>query len=273
LAKKKNRKRIARPAAIAIALASLLTASNAAAGGPFEPQPPDYMIEIVPGVPLSFDLEGKLPAETDSVRFDIDGKPFMTDYFAPYGDEISTRFIDRRGVSFDTVHDFNILAMPFFPEDPVTVAEYHLLVHQMPVIPRFRTLPLVRENRRKLVGFQLRGVSGRSKVRMWGRGFERLRGREQLPLRLVRAGEGGRTYAVRGGLTWRRGAAPHVVISVHPGFQMKHGAFVLGRVYTGVLRTQRDGDTNIRRIGPPDWCTDEISRRDRPPPRQSCDHF
>jgi hypothetical protein len=230
------------------------------------------MIEIIPGIPLTFELDDKLPPETESVRFEIDNKPFVTDHFAPYGDYIPTESIERRGISFDTVHDFDIVAEPFFGE-ATTIAEYHLLVHEMPVIPRFKPLPLVREKRRKLIGFQLRGLRGGSRVMMWGRGFTELRGRQQLGIRLIRVGERSRTYTVRGGLTWRRGAVPLVMISVHPRSKIKNQAFIRGRLYTGVLRTSRSGDTKIRRIGSPDWCTDEISRRHRPPPRRSCDHL
>jgi hypothetical protein len=261
-------------AALVVALVFLLPmTSRAVAGGALEPQPPDYMIEIVPGAPLVFDLDEKLPADTDSVRFDIDGKPFVTDHFPPYGDYIPTKFISRRGVSLETVHDFTIVAMTFFESAAVTIGDYHLLVHRLPVIPRFQPLPLVRENRRKLVGFQLRGVSRGSRVKIWGRGFRHLRGRQQLPLRLVRIGEHSRTYTVRGGLAWRRGAAPHVLISVHPRYRIRNGSWIRGRLYTGVLRTTRGGDTNIRRIGSRDWCTDEISRDHKPPPLRSCDYL
>lgn len=273
MAKKRNRRRASVAAWLGVGLASFVMASSSTAGGgPTEPQPPDYMIEIVPGVPLIFDLDGKLPAETESVRFEINGKPFVTDYFAPYGDFIPTKFIERRGISFDTVHDFDIVAEPFLGE-AVTVAEYHLLVHELPVIPRFKPLPLVRENRRELVGFQLRGLRGASRVMMWGRGFRELRGRQQLQIRLIRVGERSRTYTVRGGLTWRRGAVPQVTISVHPRSKIKDGVFVRGRLYTGVLRTSRGNDTKIRRIGAADWCTDDISRDHRPPPRRSCDRL
>lgn len=246
--------------------------STALAGGPTEPQPPDYMIEIIPGTPLTFELEDKLPAETDSVRFEIDHKPFVTDYFAPYGDYISTSSIERRGIRFGVVHDFDIIAEHFFGET-TTIAEYHLLLRRLPVIPRFKPLPLVRENRRQLIGFQLRGLRGNSKVMMWGRGFRELRGRQQLGIRLIRVGERSRTYTVRGGLSWRRGAVPMVIISVHPRLRIRDQAFVRGRLYTGVLRTSRGGDTKIRRLESRDWCTSEISRRHRPPRRRSCDHL
>lgn len=257
---------------MAVAIVALAIPFTAEAGGPTEPRPPNYMIEIIPGVPLVFELEDKLPAETESVRFEIDGNPYLTDDFAPFGDFIPTTFIDRRGVSFNTVHDFHIIALPLFSE-PITIAEYHLLVREMPVIPRFHPLPLVREGRRELVGLQLRGVNGRTRVKIWGRGFRQIPGERELHLRLAHAGQHGRTYTIRGGLTWRRGAVPHLIVSVDPHYKMVHGAFVRGRVYTGVLRTRRGGDTNIHQIGNPEWCTDEISRRHKPPRRRSCHHL
>ena len=258
-------------ALLALTLTWMLAAPTARAGGSFEPQPPDYMIEIVPGIPLSFELSDDIPFEAFSVRFDIDGKAFVTDHFAPYGDYIPTKFIERRGVSLDTVHDFDIVAEPF-SGPPVTVAEYHLVVHKMPVIPPIQPLPLVRENRTELVGFQLRGVGKGSKVRAWARGFRETRGRPLIPLRTIRMSENSRTYTVPGGLTWHRGAQPRVTFSVYDG-EIKYGVSTLGRIFTGALRTGRDGDTTIRGLSDANRCTREISRNLRPPPLHDCERL
>jgi hypothetical protein len=271
LARPKNRRRALAAALLALTLIPVLAVPAAQAGGGFEPQPPDYLIEIVPGIPLVFELKDEIPFEPFSVRFDIDGKEFVTDHFAPYGDYIPTRFIERRGISFETVHDFNIVADPLTGPE-VTVAEYHLLVHEMPVLPPFQPLPLVRENRTELVGFQLRGVRKGSKVRAWARGFQETRRRQLIPLRPIRISENSRTYTVPGGLTWRRRAQPQVTFSVHSG-EVKYGVGTLGRIFTGALRTGRDGDTRIRGMWNANRCTDEISRDLRPPPLHDCERL
>lgn len=142
---------------MAALLSSATFAPAAGAGGALEPQPPDYLIEIVHGQPI-YDLVFPAPPEdVESVRIEVDGIPVLTDDFPPYADRIFTKRFDRLGISLETVHTFTVSAVPYFG-NPVPLAQYHLLIHPLPVIPRVHVYPLVLKGRTHLVGFQLHGT-------------------------------------------------------------------------------------------------------------------
>jgi hypothetical protein len=249
-------------------LAALLSSATfvpvAGAGGALEPQPPDYLIEIVRGQPI-YDLVFPTPPEdSEGVRIEVDGTPVLTDDFPPYADRIVTKRFDRLGISLETVHAFTVSAVPFFG-DPVALAQYHLLIHPLPVIPRVHVYPLVLKGRTHLVGFQLLGIPRKAQVMAWGRGFRSTRGNYPLPLRRTKVGDSSRTYLVPGGLDWRRGSRPRLIFSIVPT-----DLETRGRIYTGLLKTDRAGNTRIHHIDDWDSCASYASNGHRPPRKVSC---
>lgn len=253
-------------AGLAALLSAAAFATSARAGGALEPQPPDYLIEIFRGQPIYDLVLPALPEDTEAVRFEVDGVPVLTDDFAPYGDHIPTKRFDRLGISVGTVHTFTITALPFI-SDPVKVADYHLLIHPLAVIPRVHVYPLVFKGRTHLVGFQLHGIPRQAQVMAWGRGFRSTRANYPLPLRRTKLGDSSRTYLVPGGLDWRRGSRPHLTFSIVPPYSYPE---TRGRIYTGVLKTDRAGNTGIRHLGDWDSCASYLSNGHRPPRKVSC---
>lgn len=256
-----------------IATQAALATGAAHAGGPVQPQPPDYLIEIVRGQTIYVELPAVDESTVDEVRIDVAGQPVKTLDFPPFDAAvIPTKNFERRGIAVGVIHPFTISTVQF-PGAPVEVAEYSLLIRPLPVIRRVHVRPLVIENRTSLVGFQLRGISRGTQVRAWGRGFRNTSSRRPLPLFLMKIGPSSRTYVVPGRLDWAPRSRPHVTFSLVPRFgTLRNGFSVLGRIFTGVLKTNRTGDTSIRQTNPWRYCSSELTRdeRNRPPRRRSC---
>jgi len=255
-----------------VALLALFTPAQSVADGPLEPSPPDYMVETMNGLPFALGLP-ELPAETDEVRFEVDGNVVQVNSFEPFEDPISTRRLTRQGVSLDTVHSLTVSAVSFF-EAAVVLGHYKLLIHALPVIQPVNVYPLVIRKRTTLVGFQLHGIGKSARVKAWGHGFRHTPANRPLPLRLIKRGKSSRTYRAPDGLEWRHGSRPRLIFSISPPLsRTKHGYPIRGRIFTGVLKTDDRGDTAIRHTD--DWnrCSEELSRGKRPPRRVSCVYF
>ncbi|HEU4738615.1 MAG TPA: hypothetical protein VFS54_05980 [Solirubrobacterales bacterium] len=258
-----------RSLALAALALALLPASVHADGSAF-PEGPEQEISMVRGQPI---LLPPLTAsrEIDEVRVTIDGRAIQTDHFAPYEDLISTRRFDRLGFQLEVEHTITQEAFNFFDEEAIASASYPLVIHALPVIPRVHVYPMVVKKQTHLVGFQLRGIARGSRVMAWGHGFLGRRGRFEVPLRPRKIGDSSRTYVVPAGLQWRRHSHPHLIFSFGaPPGEVKYRFQPRGRIFTGVLRTKRNGDTAIRQTDGWKRCAWNLSEAGRPPRRASC---
>lgn len=260
------------PACLMAAVGLLLSAPTAHAGGGFayDPQPPDYLIEVPNGISFSVALP-ELPIDIDAVRFEVGGIVAQTNEFEPFLEPINTRRLVRRGVSLDDVHAFKVLAIPIFGT-PTLIGDYKLQIHELPVIRRVHVYPIVFRKRQRLAGFQLRGIARGSRVKAWAQGLRLTRGNYPLPLKLVKRRRSSRTYRVPGGYEWLRERRPRLIFSIVPPLgKSRYGIPFRGRIYIGRLKTDRSGDTVIRHLDDWDLCTDFLTRRgNRPPRKQSC---
>jgi hypothetical protein len=235
------------------------------------PQGPEQAISIVRGQPIMLLELVESGDGLDEVEFAIDGKRFQTDHFAPFGDYIPTRRFDRLGFALEVEHTLTASSVDFFTEQRTELARHPLFIHPMPVIPRVHVFPMVVKKQTRLVGFQLRGIARGSRVKAWGRGFLRRGGRFELPLRRRKIGPTSRTYVVPGGLLWRRHSHPQIIFSIGPPpGETKFGFQPRGRIFIGVLRTKRNGDTGIRQTDRWQRCALSLSRNGGPPRRASC---
>jgi hypothetical protein len=228
------------------------------------------VISMVRGQPIAFP---PLPTngEVDHVRFAIDNQTVETNDFPSEPEVIETRrLFDRLGLELEVEHTLTETSYDWL-NVALASASYRLVVHPLPLIRRVHVFPLVVAKHTHLVGFQLRGIMLGAHVKAWVRGFLDQGGSSRLPLRLRASHESSRTYVVPGGLSWRRGARPHVVFSIGPpASAFKFGFQLRGRVFTGYLRTKRDGDTVIKQTDDWERCAFELSNRGRPPRRASC---
>ena len=262
------------PPIVLLALVPALLPVSARADASAYPVGPEKRISIVRGQPITvaplMENEGTL----DEVRFAVDGKPIQTDHFAPFGDFISTKRFDHIGFALEAEHTLTATAIDFFSETETEIGRFPLVVHALPVIPRVHVYPLVFADRTQLVGFQLRGISRGGRVRAWGRGFVHGNAWSPLPLRIRKRGESSRTYVAPGGLAWVPWSHPHVIFSIAPRRGAhRYGFAPRGRLFAGVLRTKRNGDTGIRQTDGWKRCTYMLSWDDKPPPKVSCVDF
>lgn len=235
------------------------------------PVGPEKRISMVRGQPITLAPLAEDEGSLEEVRFAVDGKTIQTDHFAPFGDFISTKRFDRLGFALEAEHTLTAMSIDFFSETESEVGRYPLVIHELPVIPRVHVYPLVFEDRTQLVGFQLHGIPRGGRVRAWGRGFIHGSGWTPLPLRARKRGERSRTYVVPGGLAWARWRHPHVIFSIAPRRgARRYGFEPRGRLFAGVLRTKRNGDTGIRQTDGWRRCTYMLSWRGKPPPKVSC---
>jgi hypothetical protein len=256
---------------ILLALIPALLPVSARADGSAYPVGPEKRISMVRGQPITVAPLAENEGSLDEVRFAVDGKPIQTDHFAPFGGFIQTRDFDRIGFALETEHTLTATAIDFFSETETEVGRYPLVIHALPVIPRVHVYPLVFEDRTRLIGFQLHGLPRGGRVRAWGRGFTNGRAWAPLPLRIRKRGERSRTYVVPGGLAWVPWSHPHVIFSIAPRRGARRYRFEpRGRVFAGVLRTKRNGDTGIRQTDGWTRCTYVLSWRGKPPPKVSC---
>ncbi|MGN6202235.1 MAG: hypothetical protein ACTHNY_07515 [Solirubrobacterales bacterium] len=226
-------------------------------------------ISMVRGMPISLPPLNNT-SEYNEVRIAIDGRTIQTDDFAPFGEYIPTRRFDHLGFELEVEHQLTETGYNF-NDEVLASASYPLFIHPLPVIRRVHIYPLVVKKRTHLVGFQLRGIERRARVMAWGHGFRRRQGDPQIPLRRRKTGDSSRTYVVPGGLSWRRHSHPHVTFSISPPpSQTRFGFQPRGRLFTGVLRTQRNGDTSLKQTDGWKRCTYELSTQGRPPRRASC---
>jgi hypothetical protein len=254
-----------------VVLLSAVAPASALGDGSAYPEGPRQEISMVRGQPIMLPPLVEREGELDEVEIAIDGRAFQTDHFAPFGDYIPTRRFDRLGFELEVEHVLTATSIDFFSERRTELARYPLVIHPLPVIPRVHVYPLVVKKQTRLVGFQLRGIARGSRVRAWGRGFLHRGGLFKLPLRRRKSGIASRTYIVPGGLLWRRHSHPHVIFSIGPPpGEMKFRFEPRGRVFTGVLRTKRNGDTGIRQTDNWKRCAYSLSRRGGPPARASC---
>jgi hypothetical protein len=246
----------------------LLLASPAAGDGSAYPQPPDSKIEMVRGQPIALESL-KVGASVDEVRFEVDGTPFQTDSFPPFGDFISTKGrFDRLGLAPEVVHTLSARAIEF--DESHVIAEYPLVVHPLPVIDPVKVVPLIVQKQTKLVGFQLSGIQRGYRVMAWGRGFIP-HYRYSFLLRRAGHGPSARTYRIPGGLEWRRGVHPKLTISVAAAKgETEFGFSPRGRVLTEILKTGRSGDTRFRETDRGERCSYSLSYAGLPPRRVSC---
>lgn len=224
---------------------------------------------MVRGQPISLPpLSGT--SEFDEVRIAVDEETIQTDVFAPFGEYIPTRRFDRLGFELEVEHQLTERAYSF-DERELASATYRLFIHPVPVIPRVHIYPMVVRKQTRLVGFQLRGIPRGARVLAWGHGFSYHRGKAPVPLRRRKVGDSSRTYVVPGGLFWRRHSHPHVIFSIGPPpGEVRFGFQPRGRLFTGVLRTRRNGDTAIRQTDGWKRCTYELTTGGRPPRKVSC---
>jgi len=256
---------------LCIVLASIFSAllpssalADASAGPDLEGK-----ISMVRGQPI-FLPPLKATREIDEVRVAVDGRSIQTDDFPPFEDIISTRRFDRLGFQLEVEHTLTQKAFTFDGTE-VASADYALFIHPLPVIPRVHVFPMVVKKRTHLVGFQLRGIRQGSPVRAWGHGFIDGHGLFAIPLRLRKALPTSRTYVVPGGLSWHRGNHPHLIFSIgSPRGELEFGFQPRGRVFTGFLRTKRNGDTAIRQTDRWKRCAYNLTHDGRPPQRASC---
>jgi hypothetical protein len=235
------------------------------------PVGPQKAISMVRGQPISVVPLAEDESFFEEVRFAVDGKAIQTDNFAPFGDFIPTKRFDRLGFALEQEHILTASSIDFFSETETEVERYPLVIHALPVIPRVHVYPLVFENRSALVGFQLHGIPLGGRVRAWGRGFIHGNAWAPLSLRVRKRGERSRTYVVPGGLAWVPWSHPHVIFSIAPRRgSRRYGFEPRGRLFAGVLRTRRNGDTSIRQTDGWRRCTYMLSWRGKPPPKVSC---
>jgi hypothetical protein len=255
-------------------LVSTLLPATAQGDASATPLGPENRISIVRGQPIALPPLTENEASLEEVRFAIDGKPFQTDDFPPFGQFISTRRFDRLGIEPEVEYTLTATAVDFFSDTQTELARYPLVMHPLPVVPRVHVYPLVYENETHLVGFQLHGISRGGRVRAWGRGFAEGNAWSPLRLRLRKRAERSRTYVAPGGLSWVPWSRPHVIFSIGPPRGARRFGFEpRGRLFSGVLHTKRNGDTGIRQTGGWRRCTYALSWEGKPPPKVSCVHL
>lgn len=255
-------------------LASALLPAAARGDASATPLGPERRISIVRGQPISLAPLTEDEGSLEEVQFAIDGKPFQTDDFPPFGEFISTRRFDRLGVGLEIEHMLTAAEIDFFSDSRTELARYPLVVHPLPIIPRVHVYPLVFENQTRLVGFQLHGIPRGGRVRAWGRGFLHGNAWSPLRLRIRKREERSRTYVVPGGLAWVAWSHPHVIFSLGPPRGARRFGFEpRGRLFSGVLRTKRNGDTGIRQTDGWRRCTVTLAWNGKPPPKASCVHL
>jgi hypothetical protein len=263
-------------AAIALLLGTVF-AAGARAGAGATPEGPENRIDIVPG--LGIELP---PLRIDSgfyedVRFEVDGKPFRTESFEPGGFwwyvPTDGRF-EHLGLEMEVVHTFTARVISYFFEESRVAAEYPLVIHPLPVVNKVEVVPIVVAGRPEIVGFDLSGLEPGYRVMAWGQGFRGTRMNKPLELVRSRGGAPDRTYRIRGGLEWSRGARPRLFVTVGARRRAsKYHVPIRARVITTRLTTRRDGNTGYKQIDGWKRCAWDIVSGGYLPRRASCDRF
>jgi hypothetical protein len=139
------------------------------------------------------------------------------------------------------------------------------------VIPRPRVEALVVAGQRHLWGLRISRLLQDTRVKAWGRGFDRRGGPYPIGLREVAETSGRHTYKIPGGKRWAPAFVPEIVLSFSPTPDTQiHGLPALGRLYFGLLRQPREGEDTVLRGQRGNWCTATLSQGKRPPRTVNC---
>jgi hypothetical protein len=137
-------------------------------------------------------------------------------------------------------------------------------------IPRARVDALVLSGRSRLWGLRISRLVPGARVRAWSQGFGRPHGPYPVELRRAGGTTTKRTYRIPGGKSWNPAGTPEIVLSIAPpaGAEVD-GVPVLGRLYFGLLRQDRNGDTVLREQRG-NFCTARLARGNRLPVAVNC---
>jgi hypothetical protein len=239
--------------------------------------PPGGLIEVVEGQHFSLP-ELPFASDTSKIRLSIPSIPGG----AIVGDASSadswfqTVQLRARGVQADTTYTLVATAFKVGGTQKVE-ATYQFLMHSLPAVPRVHISALILRGRPHLVGLKLSNIDKGDRVKAWGFGFGAPRGPFEFDLKPTGSTRSTRTYAIPGGLRWARKSNPKIKLNVSPPLGAeRYGVPVLGRLLSGVFRTNHRGNTVFRKTDHWKRCTTTLANEknsNRPPFPESCVHM